>query len=559
MSVAWADPSHADWLAASAALQRVAARVAGRPDVMVRLHPGAARPPEGTYDAAGGEIALGAEHLLVSDRDEPAELAELLRGGTVPASAAGTFGRLVGALVLQSAVARHGALDLTSTERPDQVQRWLVPLEHARVARAQVARRPGDRRWLLTAADILTGVADDSATASWLTRAVAVTALGAAGALSGPVVAQTAHRLALRIGQVRAQEVAGLCARAVALDDDRGEELVDLADTLSRLLDASTPDGGGGGDTDEPSGDEEGADAEQELDDALARVVAQAQRSLAPLAPRPQGPSSRELLAGERENDAASAARLRDLAAADIEVVRAPDEHLRRSARQATASLRLALSTVSTVSVVPSQTPPGRLRMGEAMRREAQVDAGIRVSALPWRQTRRSAIVPPELHIGLSLDVSGSHLSIHSQMCDLVWLLATAAKQVAAEVAAVSWNSRASILVRPGHATRDVIEPACEGSSTACGESLRALSGLLGLRTRPGIRILVVASDGRIRDRAAVVAEVESLSATGVGVVWVAPETSSWSPPNAVVVTARPEELISSVTDLIVRSADSWH
>lgn len=216
--------------------------------------------------------------------------------------------------------------------------------------------------------------------------------------------------------------------------------------------------------------------------------------------------------------------------------------------------LRRARFRAEDVTRVPRGRPPGRLRLAEAMRREAQLAAGAEITARPWLEQRRRSVEFPRLTVGLSWDISRSRSEIHAAMADFAWVLARAVRDIGASMAAIAWNSALTPVVWPGRVPDAVREPACSGPSTGCPQSLRALDGALGLSGAPGARMAVVATDGRIGNRRLVREEVASLAAAGVTVVWLTPRPDPLAPRGATpVVVPDTDRLIREVGRSISR------
>ena len=200
-----------------------------------------------------------------------------------------------------------------------------------------------------------------------------------------------------------------------------------------------------------------------------------------------------------------------------------PAAKLVEQTRQITTLLRRAQYRDITRSKAGSMVPPGRMRMGEVMRREAQVAARARVSAQPFKQTRRRETPRPPLRVGISGDISGSMQAWQKVTAELTFALAHAVTHMDGTAAATAWNTDAAVTLRPGQVVPFVAEAACDGGSTGAALSVRALDGALKLTVdQTGARVLVVVTDGAI-PHDAVNIEIDRLVRTGVKVLWVTP------------------------------------
>jgi hypothetical protein len=374
-----------------------------------------------------------------------------------------------------------------------------------------------------------------------IVEAVLVLALSSAGVLT------TAEATAVR------REVLGLLdpatmttadqiiRRAVALGDPDRAELPALAEALAEILGAA-----GGADT-------TGSTATAALDAAASETAAALQA-----ATRGPAPAPRDDVSAARRHHARNALRTaykQGRREAEGTIHRDPSEELRRAARSLARALRSALHPPSATELHGSPTPPGRLRMSEAMRADSQRSRGVAVTAQPWRQLRRIEPVDHSLRIGLSWDVSRSRSAVHERASEAAWALAWASRIVGAHFSAVSWNSTVSPVVWPDRVPATVAFPPCHGSSSGCVQSLRALDGALGLSSATGTRVIVVVSDGALPNRRHVTDEVRELRQSGVRVVWLADSAGTWSPPQASPFTVEPNApIVAGLTTLLTQA-----
>ena len=81
-----------------------------------------------------------------------------------------------------------------------------------------------------------------------------------------------------------------------------------------------------------------------------------------------------------------------------------------------------------TATTVASATPPGRLRMREALSADAQRAAGALPTATPFTRTIRRRVPAPPLRVGIACDVSGSMSAFAGPVASAAWILARAAE-----------------------------------------------------------------------------------------------------------------------------------
>ncbi|MGI8452276.1 MAG: hypothetical protein ACR2MP_34845, partial [Streptosporangiaceae bacterium] len=133
----------------------------------------------------------------------------------------------------------------------------------------------------------------------------------------------------------------------------------------------------------------------------------------------------------------------------------------------------------------------------------------------------------------IACDVSGSMMAFTVPVASAAWIRARATAQIpAATAATVTYGDTARAVTYPGHAPARV----SEFSATACYEDFRraidALDGALAL-SRPGAaRLLVIISDGQYKDtqHADGQARITRLTASGCGVLWLAPDAPGGQP-----------------------------
>lgn len=221
----------------------------------------------------------------------------------------------------------------------------------------------------------------------------------------------------------------------------------------------------------------------------------------------------------------------------------APDGQLLTETRQVIAMLRRAEYRGSDVTRRRSVAPPGRLRTGELMQRDAQIALGLRVHAEPWKQTQRREILQPRLRLGISSDVSGSMQNYQRGVARLGYAMTHAVRVLNGTVASVAWNSTAAAMIHPGAVPNEVIEAKCGGGSGGCSTSLHALDGALDLTTdTTPVRVVVIVTDGQITNRDQAVETITRLCRMGVRVLVATPTECSWVPDPASNVLVRPPE-----------------
>ncbi len=519
----WQDPEHPSWYQLSAGLQPLAAQVSGRQDLVVAIKPTAeAEARVARYVPELGEVQVAADALMDPRSVDPRRIDLSVADTRIDHAA------LIGVVTARAALAGTtlGPLPEDTTE---EVRRWAEVLDSARALGALLRHFPGHRTWLRAALAVSCPLATVGSPTPGIATSVWQVAQGPAGVVLPGEVARVTNRLALLLGPSGMAQLRGTLAAAVEIPDGDVPRLVRLAEALSRLLDEDAP------------GQLPG-ELDREVAQDLQGITGSARSVLAP--PSRQADHHRQEEADLRAHAGAAADRVFVAGQRDV-VTRTPPDEVRTSARVLAAALRRAAQRLPEPTRVPSPVPPGRGRLSELMRRDAQVVAHTRVTAMPWQQLRRRPQEEPRLVVGVSWDVSGSRRSIHQEMSELTWALSWAVRRIGGDVAAVAWNNRPAPIVHPGLVPEAIVEPACGGGSAGCPESLRALDGALQLAsTASGLRVVLASSDGRVPNRRAVTAQVLHLVEHGVHVLWLTPSADDWCPSGGQRVVAPPGQAL---------------
>lgn len=204
-----------------------------------------------------------------------------------------------------------------------------------------------------------------------------------------------------------------------------------------------------------------------------------------------------------------------------------PTAEDKRNANMLTKELRKAQHRDIHRTKVASMTPPGRMLINEAARRDAQRSRGEEITATPWRQTRRRMVQSPPLLVGLSVDVSGSMDAWQHPVAAFGWALANAVRTLEGKIASVAWNGGTKPVMFPGRIYKDIQVAQCSGVSTGLATSLDALDGEVDLARSEGVRVQVILTDGQI-DESGIQERIDRLVRAGVLVIWVETPTQSW-------------------------------
>jgi len=548
----------AAWLAFSAKMTAEVAPVAGRADLTVTVAPGAGRGAAACFLPATAEIEVNGDHLGVDPATaRPASPADRER-----------YPALWGATVHECAHAAHS--------------RWHAPegtnaawaaaataLEESRIEARQVARRPGDRAWLractcqIVVRDFAAASVPPASPAEAGEAAALILAREDAGILEAAETEPVATAVAAAIGTGKLAQLRQVWREAHATRDDDARGMVRLGRRWCRILGIepdqpapkTDPSQAGG-----PPSPVAGA-----VGEAAARVAAASAAEFAPPPPFPPGAAE----AREAENsarrtagNAASQVFARDPAdgsGGTSGITREPAEAEQAAARRLARALREASAGGRAETVIASATPPGRLRMRQAVAADAQRAAGALPTARPFTRTQRRRVPAPPLAVGVACDVSGSMSGFTGPVASTAWILARATASLpAARTATVTYGRQVRPVTWPGAVPARVAEFTATDRYEDFTTAIAALDGALGLAVPGSTRILVIVSDGRYKGTQHADGQklITRLAASGCQVIWIAPgDTANTMTGARVVILADPAATSAAIARAVTARA----
>ncbi|WP_395110219.1 vWA domain-containing protein [Actinomadura sp. SCN-SB] len=546
------------WSKVSAAFTGQISALTDRDDLIVTCAPGAGHGAPGCFIPALATIELDGVHL----GHDPA--------GCDPSrpSDRERYPALWGVFVHEAAHARHSAWHATaatgtgpgaSSGLPAPAARaggahWeaAVLLEESRIEAAHLARRPGDHRWLracitqLVLADFTPGPpgattaggsggsggsagAVRAAMRPWEAGCAAALILArvTTGVLDTDETAPVARAVCEVIGASRLGVLAELWCRAHQTADDDTAGMLELGRLWCDCL---------GLDPDQPPPPPE-PDADGDSSPLAAAITATVEAITdadTPPAPVPGPDRSAERRAEKAARDQARQAASRVFAdppavtkrgPTRITGTRTPTQAEQAAARRLARHLRTAAHRDRATATVTSPTPPGRLRMRDALAAEAQRAAGAVPTAEPFTRTLHQHVPAPPLRVGIACDVSRSMRRFAAPVASAAWIMARATGHVPdARSATVIFGATVRPVTRPGRTPARVHEFDADDGCHAFAEAVDALDAALDL-SRPGTaRLLVVVSDGVFSDTEGRHGQqrITRLTRSGCAVLWLA-------------------------------------
>lgn len=544
----------ATWLAFSAAVTAQLPPIADRGDLTVTAAPGAGRGAAACFIHGTAEIEVNGDYLGIDPATaDPASPADRER-----------YPALWGAVIHECAHSRHS--------------RWHAPegtnaawaeaakaLEESRIEAAQTARRPGDRTWLrattrqIVIGDFAAAATPPGSPAEAGSAAALILARADAGILEPGEAAPVEKAVAAAIGEGKLGQLRQVWREARATADDDARAMVALGRRWCRILDISpdqpAPKAGPGqpgqGQPGQPGESGQGQPGQGQPGEGTPSPVAEAVReaaeavaaaSAAELAPPPPFPPGKseareaENAARQQAEHAAGKVFPRDPAAGAggyggvTGLTRDPDDAEQAAARALARALREAAAGGRAETTVTSPTPPGRLRMRQAMAGDAQRAAGALPTARPFTRTQRRRVPAPPVAVAIACDVSGSMRKYTSPVASAAWILARATASLpAARTATVTFGTTVRPVTYPGAAPAKVPQFTASGAREDFTTAIAALDGALGLADPRTTRVLVIVSDGHYKDTQYPDGQklITRLAASGCHILWIAPDENS--------------------------------
>ena len=563
-----AAPPAGAWLKLSAALTGQVPPIAGRKDLVVTCAPGAGHGSPACFFPAQAAIEVDGTHLGVAPATaNPASPADRER-----------YPVTWGALIHECAHAAHTRW----TPPPAEAAAWAEAarmLEESRIETAQTTRRPADRRWLretitqLILADFTAAAAAPASPREAGCAAALILARADAGILDPAEAAPVEQAVTTVLGAKRLDGLRAIWRAAHATADTDARTMLRLGRRWCRILgiapDPPPPPSTGGA----PG---HGAGVPSPVASAVAKTTAAIKAAVAAEnTPAPAVPPGQATQRAAENTARASAQRAAQAVFGAPSLsgqpgpggpatagTREPTEEEKAAARRLARALRNATIGQRAAVTTTSPTPPGRLKMRQAMAGAAQRAAGALPTAEPFSRTTRRRVPAPPLKVGIACDVSGSTMAFTGPVASAAWILARATTTIpAATAAAVTFGDTARAVTWPGHAPARVTT----FTATACYEDFRsaidALDGALGL-SRPGAaRLLVIISDGQYKDtqHADGQARITRLAAAGCGILWLAPDQPGNQPMTGarVITLADPAATTTAIATAATRALHS--
>jgi len=201
---------------------------------------------------------------------------------------------------------------------------------------------------------------------------------------------------------------------------------------------------------------------------------------------------------------------------------RPPTPYEMNQARELGKRIEAAQFRERTTTRVPSQSPPGRLRSSEAVRRSAERSHGMMATAEPWDRTVRKHADSPPISAAIACDISGSMEPVVRSVASAAWVIARAIHHNEGTSTTIAYGERVHPVVRPGETPGMVREFNAKGGWENWTAAMDTINGSI-LRGTEGVRLAVFISDGHYRpqQREKGSATIARMIGDGVKVLWI--------------------------------------
>jgi hypothetical protein len=509
------------WLKLSAALTESVAEIAERRDLLVRCAPGAGRGAPGCFVRALASIELDGAHLGADPRTcDPSRPSDRDR-----------YPALWGVLVHEAAHADHTVWEVPAGSS-DAAASAAVMLEESRIEAVHLGRRPGDRHWVRAAIHALV-LADfsDAAMTRWDAARAAGLLLARVdtGVLDAEETATVAAVVEKVLSRTRLTKLRRIWRRAHKTADDDATRMLELGRRWCKALGIAP-------DRSAPKREARASGRPSPLAEAITAVldaVGDAGGTAATgAAPDRAAARAAEQAARERTRMVASGVFTSTEVAPNTSTpllgVRPPAIEEQAAARRLARALRAAAHRERVTTTINSASPPGRLRMREALAADAQRAAGAVPTAEPFTRTMRRSVSSPPLRLGIACDVSASMATLAKPVASAAWILARAAAHVPdARSATVVFGESVHPITYPRAVPARVQEFTASARTEEFCDAVDALDAVLGLSRSGAARLLVVVSDGHFRSRQRECGQerIARLTKAGCAVLWLALDT----------------------------------
>lgn len=176
--------------------------------------------------------------------------------------------------------------------------------------------------------------------------------------------------------------------------------------------------------------------------------------------------------------------------------------------------------------VLPSATPPGRLRPRAMVTQAADRANGRSSTAMPFKRAKHTHDFNPPLTAGILTDVSGSQSWAEMFSARTAFILSRAISSINGKVAAATFGDDVVITTQPGEHPIDLMIVSADGGTEQFDHAAGTLDTILRLTTGSGIRLLFVITDGdmvKSGEMRRTAEWVDTFHKAGVSVIWITP------------------------------------
>jgi len=410
-------------------------------------------------------------------------------------------------------------------------------LEEIRMEARRIEDRPADAKWLRAASRrLILDEMDEDPKSKWAAAHTAVLTEGrvAAGSLNASDVEDVTEVLEEIFDADELDELRSIMLDATAIEDGDTDGMIAVAERLTLLFPPEDGDGdgdglGGAGGKLAAAAAGAGAKAEEEAAEELAddEDGEELEEAAEEVAEDPEVEDDDDEPLDDDAEDA-SPSKVSHGRGRSGRAVRwshaAPDPRERKERNKLSAILKKARWRDRDKTTISSITPPGRVKMREAMRGAADRSAGRPTTAKPFKRTKRRFVEQPKLKVAVLVDASGSMGRYSEDISSAMWIVSGAVHDIQGEMCGVAFGEEARLVVAPGKPSATVNVFSADAGFEAIGSAMTLADDTIRLGDPTGPRLVVIVSDGHWVDpRECTLGEqeIERLQATGAKIIQV--------------------------------------
>lgn len=170
---------------------------------------------------------------------------------------------------------------------------------------------------------------------------------------------------------------------------------------------------------------------------------------------------------------------------------------------------------------VKSMVPPGRMRVGEAMKQQIQIQQRREITATPWEQTRRRSVKSPPINLVVLPDFSGTMSAYQQEVGEYAWAFSHAVRTLKGTSCVVAWDSSPMVTMEPRKGYDKVQVADNGGASSGLPMALAYAEKLTRFASADGVNFAVIITDDALPSGDQIMGNLNYLLRQGVKILWI--------------------------------------